>query len=146
MNPPPFLLRLMLRDKIPMKWGKKLVELKPEEKVSVDTADKLRIHSLDGSYKGIWIHVPNEGKRSILVAIILKAMGLIPGANDFIFIWPANGFLDAGIIELKSDDKKKLTPNQIDFQEWALSAKIKTAKHSTADGVINQLKEWGAIA
>lgn len=110
---PSFLIQLMSRKPIPMAWGRRRVELEPEQRESVEFADDMRAMTLTGEYKGIWLHIPNEGKRSLLVALILRAMGLITGAPDYIFIW-AGGCL---LAELKIG-KNKQSQGQSWFQQW----------------------------
>lgn len=88
MQTPSFLLRLMLRKPL----GKS-VRLTPEERESIILRDLMAGFVLDGSYHGVFLHVPNEGKRTKVVGAILKAMGLVPGASDFIFAWAGGTFL-----------------------------------------------------
>ena len=64
--------------------------------------------------KGIlFIHVPNEGKRSPMVARILKAMGLKPGFPDLLILEP-RGSYHALAIEMKTKNGR-LTEKQ---REW----------------------------
>ena len=61
--------------------------------------------------KGIlFIHVPNEGKRSPMVARILKAMGLKPGFPDLLILEP-KGEYHGLAIEMKVG-KNKPSENQ----------------------------------
>lgn len=56
--------------------------------------------------KGIcYIHVPNEGKRSLAVARILKAMGLKPGFPDLLILEP-QGQYHGLAIEMKTKTGK----------------------------------------
>ncbi len=111
---PAFLLKLMDRPRIPMFWGRRPVTLEPEQRESIDLASDLRHLTLTGKYTGIWFHIPNEGKRGKLVALILRAMGLITGAPDYVFIWSGGSLL----VELKVG-KNDQTPKQRMFQQWA---------------------------
>ena len=86
------ILSLMRRDKLPMH-----MKIGDEERLSIEFADLMRVETLEGRYKGIWGHIPNEGKRHPLVAMLVKAMGLIPGSTDYYFIWNGGGM----VIELK---------------------------------------------
>lgn len=132
----PFLLRLMQRDKIPMK-----AILKPEEKDSVLLADKMRGFTLDGSYKGLWFHVPNEGKRHIFVALIMKAMGLLPGLSDFVFA----GKWGIHFAELKIKPNKQ-SEFQGYFQKWVEHCGFEYQLAYSHEEVITRLKERGAFA
>jgi hypothetical protein len=102
-----------------MYCGKKPVILKPEERLSIECADFLRVETLANRINGIWTHVPNEGKRNWLTALILKAMGMLSGALDFWFIHQGGGV----IIELKFEDGK-ISPFQGYFMQWADDQKI----------------------
>lgn len=66
-----------------------------------------------------FIHVPNEGKRRIKTAMLLRAMGMTPGAHDFIIFntVPCNG--KKGVtIEMKRHEKNsKPTKNQLNWQK-----------------------------
>lgn len=138
---PPFLISLMTRDKIPYTWGKRFVILKPEEKMSVELADKLRELTLQRQMRCVFTHLANEGKRSLLVALITKAMGMIPGAADFLFCW-ANG---SAFIELKVG-RNKQSNSQKNFQLWCQENGVLYALCYSADDAILTLKGWGLIA
>jgi len=131
---------LMSRPKIPWKWGAKLVELKPEEKLCVEIADKLRALTGQGKLRGVWFHVPNEGKRNKLTAIILKAMGMISGTWDF----PLMGPWGNGVIEIKVGTNG-LTDNQKYFSYWCGLWQVKRKVCYSWAEVEATLKEWGAI-
>lgn len=139
-NPSVYLWALMCRDNIPLIWGRRKVLLKPEEKISVDFSDRLRVLTLEKQFPCVWSHLANEGKRSPLVAIITKAMGMIPGAGDYVFCW-ATG---SGFIELKYD-KNKQTERQKYFEKWCNENGVKYALCYSADSAIETLKGWGLI-
>lgn len=137
---PNFLLSLMIRDKVPHVWGKRYVLLKPEEKMSVELADKLRELTLQKKLGCLWCHIPNEGKRSSLVAIITKAMGMIPGVGDFLFCWGSG----SAFIELKAG-KNKQSAHQKCFQEWCEDNDVPYALCYSAEEALEMLTGWGLI-
>lgn len=73
-------------------------KLKPEAAICVDFADKCRFYSRSGELQALWFTVPNEARRSIHQRSILRAMGLLPGAPDYVFI----GSESAVCIEFKT--------------------------------------------
>lgn len=131
---------LMHRDKIPWRWGNKPVILKPEQKLSVEVADMMRAHIREKRYRGVWFSVPNEGVRTPLTAIILRAMGMIPGATDHVFM----GMWGHGGIELKPEGKT-LEEDQRRFKRWCEREGIPHALCRSKASVEEKLKEWGAL-
>lgn len=114
--------------------------LKPETYLSIDVADTMRRHTLQGRYRGVWCHCPNEGKRSALNGAILKAMGLIPGAPDFIFAWEGNNLF----IELKVPGKKP-NENQKFFAKWCLNSRVTYVVCHSVVEVEALLRSLGAL-
>jgi hypothetical protein len=133
------LTQLMSRPKVPMNVGKEIAELDAEARLCMQIADRLRELTLDGSLKAVWCHVPNEGKRNWFTAILLRAIGMLPGAFDYWFIWEGGG----GIIEIKVDGD--LNENQEYFETWALSKNVNKAVARSVEKVIDILTRWGAI-
>src|SRR5258708_2131628 len=97
------LLRIMLRIKLPS-----CVKLKPEEQLGISFADQLGHLTVGGYLNAVRGHSPSEGKRSVIVALILRAMGMHVGIGDYFFCW-ANG---SGFIEFKAG-KGKQTEGQV---------------------------------
>ena len=126
---------LMHRGKLNWNWA-----LEPEQRLSIEFADIMRGLTLKGVYRGVWGHVPNEGKRHQIVAAIMKAMGMISGTPDYFFIWPGG----AGVIELKFGDNK-LTDNQWHYQLWCEAEGLNHAVCWSSQEAISKLTEWGAI-
>lgn len=131
--PPDFILRLMA-----YKLANSSI-LKGEDELSHRVANYLREQSiLRGGF--VWSHVPNEGKRTKLIGAIKKAMGMIPGTPDFLFMWRGG----AGFIELKIGNKKQ-TDSQRDFEKWCRREGVHYSLcHSQAE-VHQTLKEWGLV-
>lgn len=67
------------------------------------------------------LHVPNEGRRTNKEGVLLKAMGLLPGASDWLVIHAGKSVW----IELKTG-RNKLTTEQAAFMERAKRAGCKT--------------------
>jgi hypothetical protein len=130
----------MSRDKIPYIWGKKFVILKPEEKMSVEFADKLRELTLQKQLRCLWCHIPNEGKRSLLTALIIKASGMIPGVGDFLFCWGGG----SAFIELKAG-KNKQSIHQKNFELWCKENDVDYALCYSVEAAIGVLHDWGLI-
>jgi len=94
---------------------KGLRPLKEEELISARTRSFMVAQKLSGRYVGVFAHIPNEGKRSQQAARLLKAMGMIPGFVDWVFMGPWGNC----VIELKLPGKAdKLRQSQLDFKEW----------------------------
>jgi hypothetical protein len=125
----------MLREKLHYK-----IKLGPEDRESVSLADAMRTVTLNGSYKGIWLHIPNEGKRHVWVGQKMKAMGLIPGSSDYVFIWPGGCLF----VELKAGKNKQST-SQSDFQKWVQSCGFEYLLSYNHTEVLERLRLMGAI-
>ena len=130
-----FLLTLLYRKRLGLS-----IRLEPEQRLSIEIADWLREMSLTGKLKAVWTHIPNEGKRSRIVALVLAAMGMISGVSDYVFSW-ADG---SGYIELKAGANKE-TDNQILFSCWCEALGVHHATCRTLEEVQTTLKEWGVI-
>lgn len=135
MRPPDFLIRILARGKMP--WA---TRVKPEENLSISVANMLRQASLEGRLSAVWSHVPNEGKRSIKAACVMKAMGLLPGTPDFFFGWMTG----SGMIELKVG-KGRMSPNQKDYEAWCDHVWVKHAVCRSLGEVYDTLIAWQVL-
>lgn len=133
MIPPAFLISLLTRGKLP--WA---TRVKPEEQLCISIANMLREGSLTGKLRAVWSHVPNEGKRHIKVACIMKAMGLLPGTPDYFFGWTTG----SGLIEIKVG-KGRMSPNQKDYKSWCEQVWVKHAVCYSLGEVYDTLIAWG---
>lgn len=131
---------LMARSKIPWALGPAKFKLKPEEEKCVEFADMMRAYVDHGYYKGIWCHIPNEGQRSALGQIILRAMGLIKGATDYMFMGPWGH----GVIEFKTGTNN-LEEYQRYFRFWCDKEGVHHATVWNAGQAVAALREWGAL-
>ena len=88
---------------------------KPEDLLCSEITANLRQLVLSGQFNGVFFHVPNEGNAKLGHAskMIRKAIGVIPGAPDYVF---AN---ESGVlfVEIKTE-KDKLSTSQKAFQKW----------------------------
>lgn len=134
-QPPRFLIELLSRGKLP--WA---TRVKPEENLCISISDMLRQASLTGRLTAVWSHVPNEGKRHMKVACIMKAMGLLPGTPDYFFAW-AGG---SGLIEVKTD-KGRMSENQIYYQSWCASLGVRHNVCRSLEAVHDTLAGWGIL-
>lgn len=149
---PAWLVKLMDRSRIYNGW-----RVQPEERLSIHFADQMRALTLDGKYQGVWFHAANEGKRHQITAVIIKAMGMIAGTPDFVFMGPWGG----GLIEFKSPEERgksaktgkpiiskaagKQSEYQAYFQLWCEHGKVAYALCRSVDEALAVLREWGAI-
>jgi len=121
----------------------------PEDELSMDVATMLRAASLEGRLLAVWTSVPHEvgavrrGSPQFGVAVAKyakqKAMGLIAGSGDFVFVWPDGG----AFIELKVD--ASLSPSQKDFKSWCDSTGNRYAVCRSVHDVEVNLILWGAL-
>jgi len=114
--------------------------LKPETSLSIDVADAFRRHVMNGTYKGVFTKIANERVASKFLNGLLKAMGMISGATDFIFTWETG----SAWIELKQPGKK-LDPNQRLFKIWCDEAKVPCHCCASVAEVENTLRGLGGL-
>jgi hypothetical protein len=135
---PLFLVRLMQRPKLgSLKVG-------PEDRISIELAERLRGWSLDGRLNAVWTHPANEvgggTKNAALRYTLAKALGMIPGTPDFLFIGPTSA-----VIEMKAPGGS-LSDNQKDFRDWCAMRGVNHAVCRSADDAEAKLREWGILA
>lgn len=119
MATPAFLLRLMDYARL-----SRSIRIGPEDAEALALAADLRELTLTGRLLCIWLHPANElataevrgGKVRVPPRVALaRALGLITGASDYLFLY-RDGSL---AIEMKSA-KGSMTPGQRDFREWCV--------------------------
>lgn len=138
--------QLMARTAVPYNVGNKRAELKPEQLLSLQLADRLRALTAEWDdtggkygYRGIWTHVANERKEGWFTMILLRAMGMIGGAFDYWFMWENGGCL----VELKAGGD--LSWDQEYFETWAHDRKVPHFVRRSVDDVIKVLIDLGAV-
>ncbi len=131
----PYLLSLMQCASLP-----NMVRLGAEDRICIEFATRLRHLALEGRLKCTFTHLANEGKRSLIVARILRALGMITGAPDYVICWE-NG---SGFIEMKAG-KGVQTPAQKWFEAWCSDNKVAYRLCYSADEAIAEMEDWGVI-
>ena len=120
----------------------------PEDALQIATATYCRL-ALHPSV--IAIHVPNEGIRSPAQGAKAKAKGLLPGAPDWLILWPDHNPVDrdndglwprVGVIELKAG-KNGLSDTQEVFRDRSIDIGCFWAVCRSLDEFMATLKEWG---
>lgn len=140
--PPSFLSSIMRL--MACKYPQNL-RLKPEEQLAIEFATALREATLCSRLKCVWTHPANEiaGRRDNLAKIrytIAKAMGLIDGTSDYLFLW-ANG---SGALEAKIGRNKQQS-NQIDFEIWCNEMGVPYRTFTSVAEGLAILGEWGVL-
>jgi hypothetical protein len=126
---------ILTRSKLNWSW-----KLEPEQRLTIEMADELRALSLQGTLKGVWFHVPNEGKRHPIVGCIMRAMGMHSGIHDFAFLWDTG----SATAEVKVG-KAKPTENQSNVAKWCQAEGVHTAVWRSVEDMRTSLHEWGVI-
>lgn len=143
-NAPEWLEELLLRGPLGP------VRLQPEDRVCIEFADKLREAALMGRLRATFTHIPHEvgggAKNAALRYTLAKALGLVTGSADYVFVWEGGG----GWIEFKrpaapGKPAGRLTPTQRQFGEWCIRHRANwRVAHTAAEG-LDILREWGVI-
>lgn len=144
---PAFLLRLM--DHVAL--SRRMV-LGPEDAEAYAFANSLRAATLEGKLAAVWTHPANElagmvrkapgGKITVPPQIALaRALGLITGTSDFLFLWAAG----ACAIEFKSKTGT-MTPGQRDFRDWCELMRVPFHLVRSADAGLQVLRQAGVLA
>lgn len=136
---PLFLVRLMQYRSL-----SRNVRLGPEDGMCVSFAASLRVATIEGRLRGVWTHPAQElahGHRSGVGGAIAKAMGMITGTSDYLFLWDDG----AGVLEGKSATGS-LTQSQKDWREWCQAQGVRHAVFRTVAEGEARLREWGVLA
>lgn len=121
------------------------LQIKPEEELSIAFSSALRQATLEGRLTCVWTHPANEiaGLRSRKAQVryaIAKAMGMIDGAPDYLFLWGAG----SGALEAKIG-RNKQQPNQVDFQAWCEAASVPYRVFTSVEEGLQILSEWKVL-
>jgi len=100
----------------------------------------LREKTLDGALPAVWTHLPNEGLRSKTTAALVRAMGMISGAPDYVFCWQGG----AGFIKLKTPTGN-MSERQTWFKQWCDHNHVHHAICRSVPEVEAALILWGVI-
>lgn len=86
------------------------------------------------------IHVPNEGKRSVATAGILKSMGMIPGVSDLILL-EGNRYYTALCVEMKNA-RGRQNPAQKVWGEYIRTRGAKYVVCCSLSQFMNEVKDY----
>lgn len=119
------------------------LRLKNEEILAIEFANTLRALTLEGRLKCVWTHPANEiagmrDRRAQIRYAIGKAMGLIDGTADYLFLWGTG----SGALEAKVG-KNGQQPNQIDFQVWCQNNGVPYETFTSIEEGLSILQGWG---
>lgn len=118
--------------------------LQPEEQIAAAFGATLRAGALDGRLSAVFCHVPNEiaGRRQSRTAqiryTIAKAMGLIEGAPDYLFLWQGG----SGALEAKTRTGRQ-TDGQHGFEAWCERESVPYRIFRSAEEGLEILEGWG---
>ena len=112
--------------------------MKPEEALHRTVAEYLRWVKP----AALWFHAPNGARRSKAQSGILKAMGMLAGVPDLIFVCHGG---TVKFIELKAPGKY-LSPEQKAFKDMVTSMGASFALCRSVDDVAEALQSWGLVA
>lgn len=115
------------KDLFTRRW-RKVQRLDPSElQIQISLIENLKIRCRPGV---TYFHVANGEERDPRVAAKLKAMGVLPGVADLVFVWFDDG-LKLLFLELKRR-RAKLGPEQVAFADRMRAA---GAIYDTADNI-----------
>lgn len=141
-NAPEWLEELLLRGPLSR------VRLTDEDRICIEFADRLREAALMGRLRCTFTHIPHEvgggTKNAALRYAIAKALGLVTGSADYVFVWKDGG----GWIEFKRPATPdaaagRLTKPQRHFREWCDRHQANWRLAQSANEGFAILKEWG---
>ena len=143
MGTPGYLVRLMQHRPLTD------VRLGPEDSIAYGFAQDLRVATLAGRLRAVWTHPANElcglpkgtPRRFLVRAAMARALGLITGTSDFLFLWSSG----AMAIEFKSADGR-LTPNQRDFRDWCNATGVPFHVVRSAGDGLALLRDAGVLS
>lgn len=88
----------------------------------------------------LWLHIPNQGKRSVAMGAELKRMGLRPGASDLLFVKDGQVYF----LEVKAKDGR-LSDEQKQFAVDACDAGATVGWCYSIDDALRTLRSWGIL-
>jgi VRR-NUC domain len=109
----------------------------PEFKIHVAICDHLRLRA---NPDALWLHVPNQRKTDAKTGALLKRMGVLSGASDFLLWHQGNSFS----LEVKSPGTRP-TDAQRDFMARFANAGGHTCIAVGIDEALGALDAWGIL-
>lgn len=120
------------------------LKLGAEDKICIDFANRLKAWTLENRLTAVWTHVANElaggSKNAKIRYAIAKALGLISGTADYLFLWDGG----CAALEFKAG-KNPQSPNQKDFQQWCIVRKVPYFVVYSADQGQQILQDLGVL-
>lgn len=116
---------------------------KGETRECIQFANQLKVLSVNNQLHCIWFHVSNENpvaRQYIHWAKLQKAIGLMKGAPDYVFLWKDG----AACMEMKSR-QGRLSDAQKTFRAWCQQQMVPYVVIYSAEEGIQQLTEWHLI-
>lgn len=120
------------------------LKLGPEDRICIEFANRLRAWTIEGKLRAVWTHLGNEvaggTKNAMIRYAIARALGLISGSADYLFLW------DGGCAAIEAKALKGTQqPNQLDFQAWCQARNVPYFLIRSADEGEAILKQLGAL-
>jgi hypothetical protein len=141
---PEWMEQLLLRERLGP------VRLTDEDRHCIAFGDRLREAALLGRLRATFTHIPHEvgggTTNAGLRYSLAKALGLITGSADYVFVWSGGG----GWIEFKrpaapGKPAGRLSVPQRQFGEWCQRQNVNWRVAHTANEGFDILREWGVI-
>lgn len=137
MTTPAFILRLMAYRPVHERGR---FRLRDEDRECIAFASELRVATVEGRLGAVWTHPPNQLAGQGATKAVARAMGLIPGASDYWFVWHGGGCL----IEFKTDDGKQ-DQAQKDFEAWSSAIGVPYYLVRSAKAALQILRDHGRL-
>jgi len=116
--------------------------LNPEESLQISFKETLDLMKPNC----IYLHIPNEGKRSWAEGKKMKRMGLVAGAPDWLIVWHSYYAMlrlpTCGFIEMKTT-AGKLSLDQLEFQSRCRKIGVPFETAKTVERGIEIMRDWG---
>ena len=113
--------------------------LATEHALQCSILEYLRLNARKDAY---WFAVPNAGKRSLPVAIRMKAEGMTAGVADLCFMLPDG---KCAWLELKRSPREKQTLEQIGFGDICDALGHPYVVVHSFDDAVHTLHRWGVL-
>lgn len=139
------------KDLLTQRWRQVRAPDPKESQIQISLVAQLRFRCRKDV---VYFHVPNGEERTDKIGAKLKAMGVLRGVSDLLFVWcdpddtlkpPATHKLKMLFLELKRRGTEP-TPEQYAFCEATRACGAFYDWADTIDGAINILKGYGLLA
>ncbi len=117
--------------------------MREEDRIYVELVKQLEDLKKLKQTEGLWLHIPNQisGNKNPIFGSLLKRMGKLPGAPDYVFIWRKK----VGFIEMKTP-KGPLSKEQKTFRDECERLEIPYSICRSIDECLNVLTKWGFLS